>query len=170
MRKGLVVVGILGAALAASAVALAVNERARDFASDTALDLTGQPATPDRVFRKMQRAACAGDAAAFFSHVNKTALRASWVEATLAAPAVQQNAMSDSLKRDLVESIAGPGFDKKMHEWEDDIATRSASKWCNTKYYSTDLNVVLWHKASGDLEQGIFERRGDTFLLEGFKP
>jgi hypothetical protein len=121
--------------------------------------------TPERIFKKMQSAACNGDVPGFFRYVNKTALLESITKDT------EQRMASDGKPTAMVDAI-GPGvFAEEMTGWEDDVKRSKDGDWCRAKFVSADNDGgrVAWSTPTGKPKLGLFEKSGDTFLLVGLQ-
>jgi hypothetical protein len=121
---------------------------------------------PERVFKKMHDAACSGDVAGFFAHVDKTALK-SWIAQRTREKLASEGA--SATEQSMVDMVADRGFAEMTQVWEDDIKRNKAGDLCKGKFEWADNpgGKVAWTTPTGKLKTAYFEPAGDTFLMVG---
>jgi hypothetical protein len=119
---------------------------------------------PVVAWRAQQRAACSGDVAGFFRHVNREAVKAGARGDVLSAPApkvaTKAERAGQELGRTLAYNMADANTEKAFTGWETDISRGSSGYLCNTELLQVDGTSVSFRRVSGATSRWTYSRTG----------
>jgi hypothetical protein len=121
--------------------------------------------TPERTWKKMQSAACDGDAAEFFRHVDKAAMKETISHKV--REALEAEGKNNELTDAFFPAIVDKAFGEAMDEWETDVKHGKDGDFCSGKFLSADNSAgrVSWKTPSGKTKTATFLSAGDGFLM-----
>lgn len=141
----------------------------KTIAAVLALAALSCEATPEKTFGTMKKAACAGDSATVFDHIDKPTL------ADNVAKGIVRDAAKDPKKKAgaaMIEAIAPAAARKAIEEWEDDIKRGEGSDMCKMTFSSAGplggsprTGVVYWDSASGNKKGWQFTEYGKKWMV-----